>query len=171
MSRRRHPVTPAVALLRSASIPHDLHVYDFQAGPVAATAASALDLQLHRVVKTLVWETPAGSPFVVLMHGDLQVRATALARAVGVPKVRPCERPRAERLTGFRIGGISPFAHRRAMSFYAEASVAALDRVIVSAGRRGLLVELATADLLRLLEPELVHVARRVGGIPASTAR
>ncbi len=165
MSLSNNITTPAIRFLCAAGINYQLQVYDFVPGPV--TAADLMELPLHKIVKTLVWETNAGSPFLLLMHGDLQVRARNLADQMGVRKVRPCPIARAEKLTGYQVGGISPFGVRVPLPVWAEASITGLERTILSAGRRGVMLELATSDLMSLLNPTLVSVARRVPGTQA----
>jgi Cys-tRNA(Pro) deacylase len=87
-----------------------------------------------------------------------------LARLLGVKAVAPCAPAVADRHSGYQVGGTSPFGLRRAMPIYMERSIAALPRVYVNGGRRGLLVGMAPADLVRLLEPVLVDVATSTGG-------
>jgi Cys-tRNA(Pro) deacylase len=161
MPRSKPIVTPATRLLSAAGVDYRLHVYDFVPGPVAATASGLMDLPLHSIVKTLVWETNQGSPFLLLMHGDLQVRARSLAEKMKVRKVRPCAMARAEQLTGYQVGGISPFGVRVPLPVYAEASITELELVILSAGRRGAMLELASSDLVTLLRPSLVSAGGR----------
>jgi len=75
-----------------------------------------------------------------------------MAAAIGAAQAELADSVEAERLTGYRVGGISPFALRRRLPVLIEESLLALDRVVVNGGRRGVLVELATAELVRLLE-------------------
>jgi Cys-tRNA(Pro) deacylase len=69
----------------------------------------------------------------------------------------------ADRHSGYQVGGTSPFGTRRRMPIYCEASIADLPRVYVNGGKRGYIISLATSDLLRVLEPVLVHVAQPSG--------
>lgn len=153
------PSTPALRELRRAGIDHELHSYRYvpRAGTQASSAALGVDE--HHVVKTLVFETEAGAPLVVLMHGDRGVSEKRLARALGVKRVRICDPAVAERHTGYRVGGTSPMGLRKPVPIYAEASIFELERIYINAGARGWLVSLAPADLERMLAPTPVTVA------------
>jgi Cys-tRNA(Pro) deacylase len=113
----------------------------------------------HCVIKTLIMEDEAGRPMIVLMHGDCEVSTKALARQVGAKSIRPCDPGTADRHSGYQVGGTSPFGTRRPMPVYCEASVAGLERIFINGGRRGYILSMAAADMLRVLEPTLVSVA------------
>lgn len=152
------PSTPALRALRAARVAFELHPYRYE--PRGGTRASSRELGVdeHQVVKTLIFETDARAPLVVLMHGDAEVSQKALARHVGVKSVRPCAPEVAERHAGYRVGGTSPFGLRKALPIYAEATIFDLERLYINAGARGLLVSLRPADLDALLHPERVSV-------------
>src|SRR5690606_32880701 len=127
-----------------------LHPYRYEdAGGTAAFAAQT-GFDEHAVIKTLVMDGDAG-PTVVLMHGDTEVSTRSLARLLGVKHMAPATLADAERLTGYRIGGISPFGQRRSLPTVCQATVLDLPTVYVNAGRRGLLVSLAPQVFLDLL--------------------
>jgi Cys-tRNA(Pro) deacylase len=94
------------------------------------------------------------------MHGDRQVSTRELARQIGARSVSPCEPRTAERHTGYRVGGTSPFGLRHAMPVFCESSILDLPRVYINGGKRGFIISLDTAQMLRLLQPGLVTVAR-----------
>jgi Cys-tRNA(Pro) deacylase len=153
-------VTPAVRLLRRAGVAFTSHPYAYVDGGGTARFARETGLDEHLVLKTLVMEDDRGVPFLVLMHGDRQVSTRALARHIGARSVQPCDRQAVERHTGYRVGGVSPFGTRRRLPVYLESSASELDTLYVNGGKRGFIVGLRAADLLRLLEPRLVTVAR-----------
>lgn len=100
------------------------------------------------------------APMIVLMHGDREVSTRALARALGTGSVKPCAPDVAERHSGYKVGGTSPFGLRKPLPIYLESTIAELDRVYVNGGKRGYLVEMAAADLVRLLSPTPVSAAQ-----------
>ena len=104
------PSTPALRALRAAGVAFDLHPYRYE--PRGGTRASSQELGVdeHQVVKTLIFETEARAPLVVLMHGDAEVSQKALARHVGVKSVRPCAPEVAERHSGYRVAAPRPSA-------------------------------------------------------------
>jgi len=151
------PSTQAVRALRAAGIAFEDHAYAYVEGGGTAQVAQALGLDEHLVIKTLIMEDEAGRPLIVLMHGDRQVSTKALARALGVKSIRPCDPKVADRHSGYRVGGTSPFGTRHPMPDYCEASIAELPRIWINSGARGNIVSLQTADALRLLAPTLVQ--------------
>ena len=92
--------------------------------------------------------------------GDREVSTRALARAMKVGSVQPCAPDVAERHSGYKVGGTSPFGLRKALPIYMEATIGALPRVFVNGGKRGYLVGIDTADLIRLLQPTAVDAAQ-----------
>ena len=156
----RRPISPAVRALLAARVDFTDHFYEYRDHGGTAWAAEALGLDEHAVIKTLVMEDDSRAPLVVLMHGDREVSTKALARVQGTGSVRACAADVAERHSGYRVGGTSPFGTRKVLPLYMEASIAALDRIFVNGGKRGYLVGLRAADLIRLLQPIAVSVAR-----------
>ncbi len=112
-----------------------------------------LGVDEHSVIKTLVMEDENKRPLIVLMHGDREVSTKNLARQIGAKTVTPCAPDVAQRHTGYMVGGTSPFGTRKALPVYMERSIADLDRLFINGGRRGFLVSLAAADLMRVLSP------------------
>jgi Cys-tRNA(Pro)/Cys-tRNA(Cys) deacylase len=118
----------------------------------AAFAAGALGIEPARLAKTLVVAVD-GEPVLVLVPGDRELGLKALARLAGGRSAALVETRDAERLTGYRVGGISPFGARRALPVYVDRTYLEHDRVALNGGARGLIIELDRDDLLRVLEP------------------
>lgn len=156
----KHPVTRAVHALRKAGVAFTPRLYDYVDKGGTRASSAALGVDEHRVIKTLVFEDDRGKPLIVLMHGDQQVSTKQLARTIGTKRVAPCAPGVADRHSGYQVGGTSPFGTRRAMPVYMQQTIADLDRILINGGSRGFLVELAPADLVRVLAPTLVDVAR-----------
>jgi Cys-tRNA(Pro) deacylase len=160
MARRNHvSETPATQWLRAQGIAFTEHVYDYVEHGGTSESSAQLGVPEHAVVKTLVMQDEAARPLVVLMHGDQKVSTKNLARAIGAKSVEPCEPEVAERHSGYQVGGTSPFGTRKAMPVYVEESVLGLDRIYINGGRRGYLLGMDAAELVRLLSPTLVEVA------------
>ena len=151
--------TPATELLAKHGIAFTEHHYDYVEHGGTAVSAEALGVPEHAVVKTLVMQDEQAKPLVVLMHGDRKVSTKNLARQAGRKSIEPCRPDVAQRHTGYQVGGTSPFGMRKALPVYMERSITALDWLYINGGRRGFLVRIAPADLLRVLEPTLVEVA------------
>lgn len=158
------PVTTAVRVLREKKIPFDPFFYTYEEHGGTAHAAASLGVDEHAVVKTLVFETDARKPLLVLMNGDREVSTKQLARLIGVKQVIPCDPAAAHRHTGYTVGGISPFGTRSPLPVFAESAIFALPRIYINGGKRGFLVSIAPEDLRRVLEPREVDVGRAMEG-------
>ena len=152
MARKAHASeTPATKLLKAQGEPYTEHLYDYVERGGTAESSRQLGVDEHAVVKTLVMEDDAARPLIVLMHGDRQVSTKQLARQIGTRRVQPCQPEVAERHSGYKVGGTSPFATRKAMPVFVERSVLALPRIYINGGRRGYLIGMAPERLLALL--------------------
>lgn len=159
MGKKAHPVTPAIRALREAKIPFTAHLYKYEDKGGARQAADELSLKEHVVIKTLVFQDENKCGFLVLMHGDQQVSGKQLARQLGCKKAEPCDHNKAMQLTGYRVGGISPFGTRTALPIYAESSIFDLKVIYINGGKRGMLVKIDPACLQDVLNATPVTVA------------
>ena len=160
MARKEHvSETPATQWLKAHGVAFTEHVYDYVDHGGTAESARQLGVDEHAVVKTLVMQNEKGEPLIVLMHGDREVSTKSLARAIGTKSVEPCSREAAERASGYQVGGTSPFATRKAMPVYVEATILALDRICINGGRRGYLIGIAPRVLTDLLGARPVSCA------------
>lgn len=153
------PSTQATRLLRERGVPYTEHPYRYEEKGGTRTSARELGVDEHAVVKTLVFQDEQGQPFLVLMHGDREVSAKALARQVGAREVRICAPEAAQRHSGYLVGGTSPFGTRKAMPVRAEATIFDLPRIWINGGSRGFLVGMDPQDLDRVLVVERVQAA------------
>ncbi|WP_040797926.1 Cys-tRNA(Pro) deacylase [Nocardia higoensis] len=147
--------TPAVRALTTAGVPHRVHSYkhdpradSFGAEAVAALAAG-LGVEPAQIFKTLVVELSTGGLAVAVLPVPKSLSLKAAASALGAPKAGMAERAAAERSTGYVLGGISPLGQRKKLPTVIDESALSWDRVLCSAGKRGLEIELAPADLVR----------------------
>lgn len=142
-------VTPAVQRLELLAITHRLYEYDHDParGDFGIEAAEVLGIDPDRVFKTLiVIGDGVEACAVVPVSGRLSTKA--MATALGVRRVEMCPPERAERVTGYVVGGISPIAEKRPLAVVIDETAQLFDEVCVSGGRRGLDVGLAPDDLL-----------------------
>lgn len=151
------PVTQAVRFLREKEIEFVPHLYDYVEKGGANESARQLGVDVHAVVKTLVLETNEKKPLFVLMHGDREVSTKSLARHLGVKSVEPATPEKASKLTGYLVGGTSPFGTRTKMPVYAERTIFGLERIWINGGKRGFLVEI-DPEALRLLDAAEIEV-------------
>ena len=154
--------TPAVQVLEKAQVPHTLHPYDPEHPSdqgFGEAAVAALGADPRQVFKTLVARVDGTlTVAVVPVSGSLDLKA--LAAAVGGRKAVMADPADAERTTGYVVGGISPLGQRKALPTVVDDSALQFGTVLVSAGRRGLQVELAPADLVRLTRAQTAPIGR-----------
>jgi len=151
--------TPATRLLRTRGVAYTEHLYDYVEHGGTAESARQLGVPEHEVVKTLVMQTDKGDAFIVLMHGDRNVATRELARQLGAKSVAPCTPADAERRTGYRVGGTSPFGTRTPLRVHVEESILALPRLLINGGRGGYLVAIEPRVRVELLGAQLVRCA------------
>jgi Cys-tRNA(Pro) deacylase len=151
--------TPATQFLRLHGVAYSEHVYDYVEHGGTAESSRQLGVAEAEVVKTLVMQDDRSQPLIVLMHGDRQVSTKNLARQIGAKSVEPCRPDVAQRHSGYLVGGTSPFATRKPMPVYVQASVLALTRICINGGRRGFLVGIAPSVLTELLQARPVDCA------------
>ena len=162
MGKNKLPSTGALRALRAAKVPFEVHTYRYEEGGGTATSSRELGADEHSVIKTLIMETDAKAPLIILMHGDREVSTKALARHLGVKFIQPCKPAVAQNHSGYVVGGTSPFGTKKKLPLYAEASIFELDTLYINGGQRGLLVSLAPSVLEALLAPEKVQVAQSI---------
>ncbi|MCK1757417.1 Cys-tRNA(Pro) deacylase [Bradyrhizobium sp. 137] len=151
--------TPATRALESAGVAFTLHTYDYDpdAESIGLQAASALGEDPARVLKTLM-AVVDGKPVCVIVPSNQEVSMKKLAIAAGGKSAQMMKPPEAERLTGFKVGGISPFGQRKAVRTVLERSALAHDQVYLNGGQRGLQVRVRPADVRDVLTAVVADV-------------
>lgn len=147
-------------LLEREAVGHKVHTYRAEsAGSYGAAGARALGVEPERMLKTLLVDLDGELVCAVVpVAGSLDLKALAVALAG--KRATMAESARAERSSGYVVGGISPLGQRTALRTALDETAELFDTVFVSAGRRGLSVELAPADLVRLTRAVVADVAR-----------
>jgi Cys-tRNA(Pro)/Cys-tRNA(Cys) deacylase len=160
--------TRAIDVAKRAGIAYAVHEYAHDTRSAlrqggrgyALEAVDALGLDPARVFKTIVVGVD-GRLAVAVVPADAEVDLKAVADALGGRKAAIAQPAEAEKATGYVLGGISPLGTRRALPTVVDAGAAAWPTIHVSAGRRGLEIELAAADLVALTRGMLAPIARR----------
>ena len=153
--------TPATVAATRAGVGFTLHPYeaDPAAGSYGEAAADALGVPRDRIFKTLIAEVD-GDLTVAVVPVAASLDLKALAAAAGGKRAAMADPAQAERTTGYVRGGISPLGQRRRLPTVVDASASRFPTIYVSAGRRGLQIELAPADLIRLTGAAAADIAR-----------
>ena len=152
----------AMRLLEARGISYQVYTYDPRIRD-AEEVAAAVGLPAEEVFKTLVVECPARKkPVLALLPCDCMLSLKRLAKALGEKKVAMAPQARAEKLTGLKVGGISPLAlMQKRWDVALDQRAEAVDFIVVSAGQRGTQLRLARRDLVDLLAAEITDVAQQ----------
>ncbi|MES9946673.1 MAG: Cys-tRNA(Pro) deacylase [Candidatus Thiodiazotropha sp.] len=155
-------MTPAVNAAKKAGIKFRTHAYehDSKHPSYGLEAAEKLGITPQRVFKTLVVQLDAKELAVAVVPVASQLDLKAFAKATKVKKVAMADARLVERSTGYVLGGVSPLGQKRRLLTLLDRSGLDFPTLYVSAGRRGLEIELAADDLLRLLDGRLADIAR-----------
>ena len=145
-------MTPAINAAKKAKIPYTVHqyVHDPAASSYGKEAAEKLSLDEARVFKTLVVEFDNGSLAVGIIPVSAMLGMKLMAKAAGAKRAAMAEKGAVERSTGYVLGGVSPLGQKKRLPTFIDSSAADFPTIFVSAGRRGLEIELKPADLAGL---------------------
>lgn len=151
--------TPATLALTKAGVSFDLRTYDYAPGAerVGLQAAQALDEPPSRVLKTLM-ALLDGKPVCVILPSDREVGMKKLAAALGGKSATMMPPADAERITGYKVGGVSPFGQKKAVPTAVEAEALVEPYVYVNGGQRGLQIRLTPADLVAALGAKVAAI-------------
>jgi Cys-tRNA(Pro)/Cys-tRNA(Cys) deacylase len=152
-------VTPATRALLAAGVAFTIHSYDYDpdAESIGLQAAASLGEDPARVLKTLM-AIVDGKPVCVIVPSDQEVSMKKLAAAVGGKSAQMMKPAEAERLTGYKVGGISPFGQRRTARTVIEQRAMTQEQVYLNGGQRGLQVRIKPGDARDLLEAVIADV-------------
>jgi Cys-tRNA(Pro) deacylase len=156
-----YPITPAIRVLREHKVEFTPHVFEYVEKGGTKHLSEILGVDEHSVIKTLIFETNEKKTLIVLMHGDFQVSTKNLARLMKVKTVAPVAPEKANNLTGYLVGGTSPFGVKTRMPVYIESSIFELEKIYINGGKRGFLIEITPSVLENILMPERVEVAAK----------
>ncbi len=145
--------TPAVKAVEAAGVAFRLLEYDYDpnAEAVGLQAAEAMGLSPKMVFKTLVAALDSGEFVCAVIPSDARLNMKALAAAMGAKRADMADPAKAERSSGYVVGGISPLGQRKRLRTVIDASANALDEIVVNGGRRGLQIALRPTDLIKAL--------------------
>jgi Cys-tRNA(Pro)/Cys-tRNA(Cys) deacylase len=150
--------TRGTTVLRAAGVEHRLMRYAYRADGGAEQAAADLGVEPERMFKSLV--ARAGTELVfALVAADSALSLKKLAAAAGAKHAEMAAPRDAERATGYQVGGISPLGSRKRLPVFLDAGAERFERICLNAGNRGQIVEVATADLVRLTAATMIDLA------------
>jgi len=151
--------TNAIKWLRTQGARFDVLEYEFtEIG--ADHAAADVGRPLEMVCKTLIVKATGNAYWIAIVPGDQRFDPRRMAAAIRVRHADLADPAEAEKVTGYRVGGICPFAMRRKLPVVIEESLLALETIVVNGGRRGVLIEMATEELVQLLNAQPADICR-----------
>jgi Cys-tRNA(Pro)/Cys-tRNA(Cys) deacylase len=150
--------TRGLQFLNQKGIACEVVTYDHQEKG-AQFAARATGFPLSQTIKTLVVCLDAKTYVLVLMSGDRDVSMKKIAKAYGAKRAEMADAVSASRLTGYRVGGISPFGTKKRLPVMMEAGLQQYPEVMINAGQRGIMVKLDPADIVLALEPTVADLS------------
>jgi Cys-tRNA(Pro)/Cys-tRNA(Cys) deacylase len=151
--------TPATLMLEKAGVAFAVATYEYDpdADRIGMQAAEAMGVSPGIVLKTLMAEVD-GKAVCVVVPSDREISMKKLAAAFGGKSAQMMKPPDAERVTGYRVGGISPFGQKRKFPTAIEATALALPEVFMNGGQRGLQVRMKPADAAKVLEAKVAEL-------------
>ena len=159
MTKEKIPSSPAILAMKAQSAVFTLHSYKYEEKGGTKVSAMKLGVDEHCVIKTLIMEDENANPLVILMHGDKEVSTKSLARSIGAKSIVPCRPEIAQKHTGYKVGGTSPFGTRKTLPVYMEKTILDLPAILINAGSRGLLAQMRPSEVVRILRPVMVNVS------------
>lgn len=155
-------MTPAITIAKKARIDFRIHEYehDSDAEAYGEEAAAKLGIDSDRVFKTLVVAADGNSLAVAVVPVSHQLDLKRFAKALGAKKAAMADKTDVERVTGYVLGGVSPLGQKKRLLTLIDASAESLPTLFVSAGRRGLQLELAPGDLCALTRGRFASIGR-----------
>lgn len=157
MSNKKFPVTMGIRELNKYKATFEMHLFEYEEHGGAGQCTRELGVDGHLVIKTLIMEDEKKNPLVILMHGDREVSTKNLARIIRVKSVTPCPPEKAEKITGYKTGGISPFGIK-SLPVYMEKTIQDHERIYINGGKRGFILEMNPQEIVRILNPTPVNV-------------
>jgi Cys-tRNA(Pro)/Cys-tRNA(Cys) deacylase len=151
--------TRAIAYLRRKKVPYEVVKYEHEEKG-AEFAAKATGYPLERTVKTLVVELDRKSYCLALLPGHRELDLKKLAALCSVKRSAMVDIKTAERLTGYLVGGISPFGTQQRLETFMEESILANEEILINAGQRGVMLKMAPGDIVAALGCKLMSIAR-----------
>lgn len=153
-------MTPAINTAKQARIGYKIHKYDHDPGAdsYGMEASEKLGLDPARVFKTLVVSVDTGELVVAILPVSKMLSMKLVAHAVGGKKAVMADKDKVQRSSGYVLGGVSPLGQKRPLRTVIESSARQFETVFVSAGRRGLEIELAPDDLAHLTKGQFAHL-------------
>ena len=144
--------TRAITFLESKKIKFEVLNYEHEVKG-AKYAAGILNVPIEQMIKSIVIKDGDGNFYFCLMPGDLEISPKKAAKLLDVKTIALSRQDEAERLTGYLVGGISPFGSKKSLPVILNSSLEQFETIYINAGARGIILKMNLADLKKLLNP------------------
>lgn len=151
--------TRAISFLKKKGIPYEIVKYEHKEKG-AEFAARATGHPLERTIKTLVVELDRNDYCLALLPGNKELNLKKLASQIGVKRTAMVDMKTAQRLTGYLIGGISPFGTQQGLSAVMDSGILEHEAVLINAGQRGVMLKMAPGDIVSALDCSVMSLVR-----------
>jgi Cys-tRNA(Pro)/Cys-tRNA(Cys) deacylase len=151
--------TRAIQVLKKAQVPFEIITYPHKEKGAAA-ASQAIGFPLEKTVKTLITDIGDGRYAAALLPGSKQLHLKKLARVFQSKHAAMADIARAERLSGYSIGGISPFGLRQPLASVMDRSIMDHESIVINGGQRGVMLKMRPSDILSVLACTVAEIAR-----------
>ena len=155
---KKYPITPAIRFLRENNINFETYEYAYVEHGGTSQSSQMLGVDEYCVIKTIVLADENKNAMIVLMHGNKEISTRNLARILNLKHIEPVSPQTVTKLTGYMVGGTSPFGTKQVLPIYIEQSIFDLDKIYINGGKRGFLVKISPQDL-QSLKYEMVNIA------------
>ncbi|WP_045826852.1 Cys-tRNA(Pro) deacylase [Teredinibacter turnerae] len=155
-------MTPGINLVKKSKVTHKVHSYEHDPGAASygLEAAEKLSIDPRQVFKTLVVKLDGDTLAVGVVPVVEKLNMKLIAKAAGTKKAAMAEPAEVERTTGYVLGGVSPLGQKKRLKTFVDSSAKHLSTIFVSAGRRGLEIELSPRDLLNLVSGDFADLCQ-----------
>lgn len=151
--------TRAIAVLKKAKIPFEVILYDHKEKG-AVFAAQATGIPIEKTIKTLIADLGSKHYVATMLPGNKRLDLKKLAQQFRVKQAAMTDTVTAERLSGYKVGGISPFGLKAQLSSVLDRATIGYEQVIINAGKRGLMLKMAPKDIQTVLNCSLADISR-----------
>lgn len=153
-------VTPAIKFLQKKEINFELLKYEHKIKG-AKFAAESLDVPLKQMIKTIILKGSDNKFYIALIPGNKDISLKKAAKILNLKNIKLASTHEAEKITGYKVGGISPFGVKKTMKVIMENSLSLFNEIYINGGKRGYIIKMKLKDLIAILNPEISELQRK----------
>lgn len=152
-------ITPALKYLKENNVKYELLEYEHKIKG-AKFASESLNVPLEKMIKTIILKGSDNNYYISLMPGNKEISLKKAAKILNLKNIELANPAEAQRVTGYQVGGISPFGTRKKMKIIADTSIFFYSEIYINGGKRGYIIKIKTTDLEKLLKPVNTDISK-----------